>query len=1211
MGGSGSSLRTLCSVLALAAAAAVTDAASAQPIEPVPRDIRTGVFRGQLVSYEVIDGLAVWDGDIILGTPEELSRDGGTILAGPPDHQTKISSESDEHELWPGGVIPYSIDPELTNPHVAEGIRHWEENTPIRFIKRTHQNRWLRFRPSRICAAVLGQFSYELRWTDVILHQNCGLGTVIHEIGHAVGLWHEQQRNDRGQHVWVAPGSDPPSGAYGSDSGPYDYGSVMHYSCIENLVTIPPGIPCGSEELSAADIDGVSRLYGKIPAETRITTNPAGLLIEVDGETYTAPQSFDWKPGSQHTIGVPAPQQFVGDRYYAGDGYRFLFAKWSDGGAQTHTVTASSETTVFIANFILQTRTEYRAVPPYGGTIRVEPPSSDGFQTRFAFIKLLAEPAEGFSFLSWGRWSSGLGPASNPKVTNRVRSYDEAVFTRQLLTRIETNAPGVLISVDGDRRFLPQNFAWEAGSTHTLGLRAGEETGQEGVILPYLNRDGERLVFEGWSDGGAVTHDFTVSEERPTITVNFRRQVLLNTGGSGPPITVDPPGSDGGYHDLSSTVWLTAQEQGREFVSWLGDLSGSENPKALLMDSPKQVFALFMNWEDFRSGKIVSGKPVSLRFGDSFDSRSDYWIVVPQGATKLEVRLETDHRRGAIDLHANYGFAPYIPYSSRRFGQYLSAHSSRGTSRYKSIIITPASSPPLRPGPYFIKVHQRKPTGHAQGKLRVNLTVAEVEIAAKVLDFGIPASLITTREGEAAPMQILEVRNTGEGMLNYQISTDQPWLSVSTDQGSAMEETDVIEIRADATAMEPGAFEGTITITERPPVEGFTGLFSQHEPAAWPVKVPVTLIVIPDSWEEPSDSIPTMPEEDEDDSEGEEEESEDNEDESGGLAVEVRLNSPEGVAVDAAGNLYIADSGSNRIRRVDPSGTITAVAGTGVEGYTGDGGPATDARLCCPTGVTVDGAGNLFIVDGYNQRIRKVDTTGAITTVAGIGVEGFSGDGGPAIEAQLANPTGVAVDAAGNLFIADSRNQRIRRVDAAGIISTFAGGGDASGPGGPAVQARLGYPSGVAVDAAGNLYIAVITNSTIRRVAPSGTIATIAGVGRWGFTGDGGPAAQAHLHAPSDVAVDTDGNLFIADENNHRIRRVDPSGAISTIAGTGEQGFAGDGGPAVQAKLYFPRGVAVDASGNVYIADHGNHRIRRVDASGTITTIAGTGETGF
>ena len=1192
VGGAGPSVRTLCSVLALAAAAAATDAASAQAFDPAARDIRTGVYQGQLVTYEVIDGLAIWDGDIILGTPEELSPFGETILAGERDSQTKILTVSNKRELWPGGVIPYTIDPDLANPHIPAAIRHWEEKTLIRLVERTNQPNWVIFNKTEgRCSAAVGMVGGE---QGINLRDLCGLGTVIHEIGHAAGLWHEQQRNDRDRHIFVdphLPWYEHPLGFGTLDSGPYDYRSVMHAGCGETRVTIPPGILCGSDALSAADIDGVSRLYGEIPAETTITTNPVGLLIEVDGETYAAPHSFDWAPGSEHTISVPAPQRFVGDRYFAADQYRFLFAKWSDGGAQTHSVTASSETTVFIANFILQTRTEYRAGPAHGGTIRVEPPSADGYYSRFATLKMFAEPAEGFSFSSWGRWSTGIGPASNPKVTTRVNSNDSAFFTRQLLTKIDTNVPGITIAVDGAKRFLPQNFAWEAGSTHTLGLLVGEETGQDGVIQAYLGRKDERLVFDGWSDGGADTHDITISEERPTITANFRRQVVLDTGGSGSGITVDPPGSDGVYHDLSSTVWLTAQRPGREFVSWIGGLSGSENPKSLLMDSPKRVRAVFIHWRDFRPGKIVPGKTIPLGFGTSFETRSDYWIVVPQGATKLEVHLETDNLRGAIDLHAHYGSPPRATYSTGSIVQYESTHSSRGTSRYKSIVITPESRPPLRPGPYFIKVHQRTPTGHTQGKLRGNLTVAAAEIAATAPHYGIRASLITTREGEIAPPQILELRNSGRGRLDYEIATDQPWLSVSPDQGSAREETDIIEIRADPMAMEPGTFEGEITITERQPEGGSAGLFSMSTPPAWPVTVPVTFIVIPESWENPSVSTSAMSEEDEEDSE---DDSEDHPEVSDGPAVDARLTTPYDVEVDAAGNLYITDTNDRRIRKVDSSGAISTIAGTGVEGYSGDGGPAVEAQLSYPACLVVDAAGNLFFSESFDNRIRRVDSSGTISTVAGTGVEGFSGDGGPATQAQLARPSGVAVDTAGNLFIADTRNRRIRKVDSSGNISTFA--------------ALPGASQGMEFDAAGNLFYADSTKSSVRRVDPSGAITTIAGIGRWGFSGDGGPATQAALHAPDDVAVDAAGNLYIADENNHRIRKVDSSGIITTIAGSGDRGFSGDGGPATQAQLARPSGVAVDTAGNLYIADHDNRRIRKVDPSGTITTIAGRGE---
>src|SRR5439155_922634 len=332
----------------------------------------------------------------------------------------------------------------------------------------------------------------------------------------------------------------------------------------------------------------------------------------------------------------------------------------------------------------------------------------------------------------------------------------------------------------------------------------------------------------------------------------------------------------------------------------------------------------------------------------------------------------------------------------------------------------------------------------------------------------------------------------------------------------------------------------------------------------------------------------------------------------GGPALAV-AQVPDAVAVHGA-FIYVADYFSHVVWRLDTAtGEEVVVAGTGGgTSFGGDGGPATAAQLGFPLGVAVDAAGNLAIADQSNDRIRLVNaTTGVITTVAGKDSAGFSGDGGLATAAQLNAPSGVAFDAAQNLFIADRFNSRIRRADAAtGTITTVAGDGTFGfgGDGGPATAAQLNYPYSVGVDAAGNVLIPDTTNERLRRIdARTGIITTIAGNGTPSFSGDGGPATTAQIGFVPGVAVDPAGNLFITDHNAQRIRRVDAAtGIITTVAGNGVHGFSGDGGPATAAELGSPVAVAVDAAGNVLIAD--TFRVRRVDAtSGIITTIAGNG----
>ncbi len=297
----------------------------------------------------------------------------------------------------------------------------------------------------------------------------------------------------------------------------------------------------------------------------------------------------------------------------------------------------------------------------------------------------------------------------------------------------------------------------------------------------------------------------------------------------------------------------------------------------------------------------------------------------------------------------------------------------------------------------------------------------------------------------------------------------------------------------------------------------------------------------------------------------------------------------------------------------DPTGTITTIAGTGTRGYSGDGGLATLAQIGSPFGVAADTLGNIYIADADNHVVRKIDSNGIISTVAGTGGRGFSGDSGPATAALLDVPNDVAVDGMGNLYIADQRNHRIRKVDANGIITTVAGNGSeqSSGDRGLATAAGLNFPHGIAIDAAGKLYIASPYDARIRKVDSNGIITTVAGTGNGGYAGDGGPAIAAQLQHPIDIDVDSSGNIYIADAENDRIRKVDITGIITTIAGTGNRGYAGDNGPALNAQLNIPHGVALDAYGNLYIGDRGNNRVRKIDGNGTIITLAGTGTAGY
>jgi len=316
----------------------------------------------------------------------------------------------------------------------------------------------------------------------------------------------------------------------------------------------------------------------------------------------------------------------------------------------------------------------------------------------------------------------------------------------------------------------------------------------------------------------------------------------------------------------------------------------------------------------------------------------------------------------------------------------------------------------------------------------------------------------------------------------------------------------------------------------------------------------------------------------------------------GGAATSAKINYAADVMTDNAGNVYFSDCLNNRVRKISAAGIITTIAGTGATGSGGDGGPATAAQFNFPYGLAMDDSGNIYVADFYNQKVRKINTSGIISTIAGTGTGGYSGDGGPATLAEIWIPNYVCTDHSGNIYISDNQNNRIRKVNSAGIISTYAGNGYATygGDGGPATAASLNYPNQIRIDGSGNMYIGDHINYRIRKVSPSGIITTIAGNGTPGFSPDGTMATAAELEDPLAICIDNSGNVYFSDFENYRIRKVSSSGILTTIAGNGTAAYSGDGGPATAAEINGVGGLFMDADGAIFIADGHNYRVREI-----------------
>jgi uncharacterized protein (TIGR03437 family) len=450
-------------------------------------------------------------------------------------------------------------------------------------------------------------------------------------------------------------------------------------------------------------------------------------------------------------------------------------------------------------------------------------------------------------------------------------------------------------------------------------------------------------------------------------------------------------------------------------------------------------------------------------------------------------------------------------------------------------------------------------------------------VALPSLNIDVGSLAFAYTQGDPAPdHQTVSLTSNGRA-LTWTASSTSKWLVISPKSGNT---PGTLDVSVNTQGLTPGSYQDTITI-----LSNNSSTFFQT--------IAVNLAVLPAGAGPAGGLIKTVagndwtftiP---------------------GGLGKSAPLGFVDGLTTDAAGFVYVADQDNDIIVRWNPNGTASVVAGNGIYGFSGDNGSAINASLATPTDVVLDKSGNMYIADGNNNRIRKVTPDGTITTIAGNGRYGFGGDGGPAVTAILAFPSALAVDAAGNLFVYDNGNNRIRKISTDGTINTIAGNGKSGYSGeGNALQVATEVAGQIAVDSKGNVYFGDYNGPYYRKVSPAGQTSIIAGTGTADFSGDGGPAIKAAVKDPNGIAVDSQDNIYTAELNNDRVRKITTDGIINTIAGSGGLGSTGDGGPALKA-LINPIGVTVDRAGNVFAADYNSKAIRRIDTTGIINTILG------
>jgi len=811
------------------------------------------------LSYTVIDGMAVHAGDIVLGRVDELEptaptrrSDKGRELQGL--RRRDLSARSSRY-LWPGGVVPYVIDELVSDEQrqdILEAIGEWNDKTAVSLTARTTEENYVRFSDvsSGNCRSAVGMIGGEQRIS--MPPYGCDVNAISHEIGHAVGLWHEHQREDRDAYVTVLYENLDKRGramypAVHPASGPYNYSSVMHYRLggySSNggrvLETLPPGMNIPSAGLSPGDIDGVARLYGQPPTTTVISTNPPGLEIVVDGVRVTTPASFNWTNGSNHSVEAPVSQTNGESRY--------LFGRWSDGSTRARNVTAAADRTWLEANFIVQHRVGTAVYPANQGSVELSPHSPDGYYTERTEVQAVALPGTDltYRFLHWrGVLWGHYGASSNPArwAVDRPGEVFEAYFTNRPIFRIDANVEPFVVRIHGYYDSNPEYWTYGPAailtdvSNNLITLAADEVQS-----VPHGGQ--RRYRFESWSNGGARTQSVELPREGGGITANFVSEYPLSTGVSrseGGSTNVQPSSGDGHYTDGASVRLSALPKPDWEFVRWSGDIESREPDLSIAMERPTYAEALFSQAQRIQAGEAVAVDLAENDYGVYVhDEEASFRFDPPSDAGEVRFSFEASTPAVEVDLlvHANrdrvlWNFGP-----DGETPRFYAEFQSNGAGSAGTVVINRDSNPPLDPSStYFLSLVSYSP----QTRIRGTLT-AEVETDAS------PRLSATTRPqaltfvaqfGSDPAAQTVRATNTGNGTAVFTFLGDRVWLFTNPSRISiASGATAEIRVSPRGAGMATDTHNGHLKVLYSPTSD------LTHDTLA---SIPITFVVVPAS----------------------------------------------------------------------------------------------------------------------------------------------------------------------------------------------------------------------------------------------------------------------------------------------------------------------------------------------------------------------------